>query len=53
MVVCLIFGRIIRMCFFCLCVFILYMEFAIQKVDCWNILSYEWYANDLCFMSVM
>ena len=25
------------------------MEFAIQNVDCGNILSYKWYANDTVF----
>ena len=38
----------LRMSFFP-CVFIFYMEFAIQNVYCGNILSYKWYANDIVF----
>ena len=48
MVVGLNFDRMLRMCF-CPCVFIFYLEFAIQNIFCGNILSYKWYANDIKF----
>ena len=47
-VVCLIFERMLRLCF-CPCVFIFYMEFAIQNVYCGNTFNYKWYAIDIVF----